>query len=297
MRQRTIQKRVSGVGIGLHSGEPIEITLEPLEENSGIIFYRKDKNQMFKASPENVVNTQMATVIGQNGVSVSTIEHLLGAVYSYGIDNLLISLDAPEVPVMDGSAASYCMLLDEAKIQVQNHTKKVMVITKEVIFEDGEKYVKISPSKEAGYNFKIFFDHPSIGDQSYNFIFSKKDFLDNIAKARTFGFLKDVQYLRSKNLALGGSLENAIVLDDKKILNSEGLRYSNEFVRHKILDAIGDLSLLGFPILGKYDSFAGSHYLNHMLTKQILQEGAFEIKTFEDVAKDGTQLQFLKAFA
>ncbi len=284
MNQMTIKKSVKSVGIGLHTGEPIEIKLEPLAEDQGIVFYRKDLNVAIEAKPENVVNTQMATVIGKGEASVSTIEHLLSAVYAYGIDNLYISVDGPEVPIMDGSAISYSLLLEEAGVEFQSKSKKVMLIKKSVRVRDGEKFVELSSSKNAFYDFAIRFDHPAIGYQSYRFDFSKKAYLKEIAKARTFGFLKEVQYLRSRNLALGGSLDNAIVLDDYKILNSEGLRYKDEFVRHKILDAMGDLSLIGMQFLGAYRAFAGSHRLNHLLTKKLLSSPEnYEIKTFEEV--------------
>ncbi len=284
MNQTTIRKKVKSVGIGLHTGEPIEITIEPLEADSGIVFYRKDKQVSIEAKSKNVINTQMATVIGKGGASISTIEHLLSAIYAYGIDNIYITIDGPEVPIMDGSAISFCMMLDEAGKRVLSKSKNIMLIKKEVTVKEGDKFVKLSPSKTPSYDFEINFNHPMIGNQKYNFKFSTKNYIEEIARARTFGFLKDVQYLRSKNLALGGSLDNAVVLDDYKILNSEGLRYKDEFVRHKILDAMGDLSLLGMQFLGSYSSFAGSHYLNNLLTKELLKdENNYEIKSFEEI--------------
>ncbi len=284
MNQTTIRKKVKSVGIGLHTGEPIEITIEPLEADSGIVFYRKDKQVSIEAKSKNVINTQMATVIGKGGASISTIEHLLSAIYAYGIDNIYITIDGPEVPIMDGSAISFCMMLDEAGKRVLSKSKNIMLIKKEVTVKEGDKFVKLSPSKTPSYDFEINFNHPMIGVQRYSFEFSKRNYLKEIARARTFGFLKDVQYLRSKNLALGGSLDNAVVLDDYKILNSEGLRYKDEFVRHKILDAMGDLSLLGMQFLGSYSSFAGSHYLNNLLTKELLKdENNYEIKSFEEI--------------
>lgn len=272
MRQRTIAKKIESVGIGLHKGEPIKIILEPLPENSGIVFYRSDEAVTIEAIPQNVINTQMATVVGKGSVYVSTIEHLLSAVYSYGIDNIRITLDANEVPIMDGSGVSFCIMLDDAGVVEQDAPKKLMKIKKPVEIRQGDKFVRVEPAHtNSSYDFTINFPHPSIGEQNYVFHFSKKSYVEDIARARTFGFLKDVQMLRANNLALGGSLENAIVLDDKKILNSEGLRFDNEFVRHKILDAIGDLSLLGMPIICEYSSFAGSHNLNHLLTLEILK--------------------------
>ncbi len=280
MKQTTLAKAVSGVGIGLHKGEPIQIRLEPLEANSGILFYRSDVGLLVQALPQNVVNTQMATVIGNSSAYISTIEHLLSAVYAYGIDNIRVVLDGAEVPVMDGSSASFCMMLDEAGIRKLDATKQVLMIKKEVEVQDGKKFARVTPSLKPTYSFMIDFEHPSIGKQEFSFEFSKKNFIEEIARARTFGFLKDVQMLRSRGLALGGSLDNAVVMDDHKILNPEGLRFSNEFVRHKILDAIGDLSLLGAPFLGDYTSYAGSHNLNHELTKAILRDPSnYEIKT------------------
>lgn len=294
MKQTTLAKAVEGVGIGLHKGEPIKILLEPLEANSGILFYRSDVGLLVQALPQNVVNTQMATVIGNSNYYISTIEHLLSAIYAYGIDNIRVVLDGAEVPVMDGSSASFCMMLDEAGIRVLDATKQVIIIKKEVEVRDGKKFAKVFPSLSPSYTFVIDFDHPSIGRQEYHFEFSKKSFIEEISRARTFGFLRDVQMLRSKGLALGGSLDNAVVMDDKKILNPEGLRFSNEFVRHKILDAIGDLSLLGAPFVGNYESFAGSHNLNHELTKEILKDPSnYEIRT---LSAESAQ-EFQKAFA
>lgn len=294
MKQTTLARRVEGVGIGLHKGEPIQIALEPLEANSGILFYRKDVGLLVQALPHNVVNTQMATVIGNAQYYISTIEHLLSAIYAYGIDNVRVVLDGAEVPVMDGSSASFCMMLDEAGIRTLEATKQVLIIKKEVEVHDGKKFAKVSPSLKPTYSFVIDFDHPSIGKQEYHFEFSKKSFIEEISRARTFGFLRDVQMLRSKGLALGGSLDNAVVMDDKKILNPEGLRFSNEFVRHKILDAIGDLSLLGAPFVGDYASYAGSHNLNHELTKEILKDPSnYEIRT---LSQENAQ-EFQKVFA
>ena len=272
MYQTTIKKAVELVGIGLHKASPVRLRLEPLESNSGIVFYRSDVDVSIPLVPENVVDTKMATVIGKDGYVISTIEHLLSAVYAYGIDNLRVVVDADEVPVMDGSSASYCMLLDEAGVVQLDVPKKVMVIKKDVEITDGQKYVKLSPSPDLNYAFTIKFPHPVIQEQEYVLKFTKESYKNEIARARTFGFLHEVQYLRSKGLALGGSLENAIVLDETKVLNPEGLRYDDEFVRHKILDAIGDMSLIGMNFVGNYESFAGSHDLNHKLTLELLKD-------------------------
>ncbi|ASM34473.1 UDP-3-O-[3-hydroxymyristoyl] N-acetylglucosamine deacetylase [Campylobacter sputorum subsp. bubulus] len=294
MNQITIEKRIEGVGIGLHKGEPIKLVLEPLESDMGVVFYRSDLGVSFKAEPKNVINTQMATVLGSKDGYVSTIEHLMSAISAYGIDNIRVVLDANEVPVMDGSAMAFCMLLDEAGIRKLDKKKKILSIKKPVEVRMGNKFVKIEPSKDFKFDYTIKFDNPVIGTQNFVFDFSKKNFIEQIAKARTFGFLKDVQMLRSKNLALGGSLDNAVVIDENRILNPEGLRFENEFVRHKILDAIGDLALLGLPMIGKYTAYAGSHELNHKLTLDILSSK----ENYEILTLDGEKsVEYAKAFA
>lgn len=294
MRQTTIAKKVHNVGIGLHKGEPIRLTLEPLEAGSGIVFYRSDLGVSFKAEPKNVINTQMATVVGNEKGYISTIEHLMSAINAYGIDNIRIIVDANEIPVMDGSSASFCMLLDEAGVRELDANKKALIIKRAVEIREGDKLVRLSPSKSPKFDYTIKFSHPLIGTQHYVFEFSKKVYLKEISRARTFGFLKDVQALRSMGLALGGSLENAVVIDENKILNPEGLRFENEFVRHKILDAIGDLALVGAPILGDYMAFAGSHDLNHKLTLAVLADA----KNFElvDLTADVVR-EYQKVFA
>jgi UDP-3-O-[3-hydroxymyristoyl] N-acetylglucosamine deacetylase len=294
MYQTTIKKSVELVGIGLHKGSPVKLRLEPLESNSGIIFYRSDVDVSIPLVPENVVDTKMATVIGKDGYVISTIEHLLSAVYAYGIDNLRVIVDADEVPVMDGSSASYCMLLDEAEIVQLDVPKKIMRIKKDIEIKEGDKYVKLSPSPDLQYDFTIKFPHPVIQKQEYVLKFTKESYKKEISRARTFGFLHEVQYLRSKGLALGGSLENAIVLDDKKILNPEGLRFDDEFVRHKILDAIGDMSLIGMNFIGNYEALAGSHDLNHKLTLALLAD-AENYEVVELVGEKTRELE--KAYA
>ena len=294
MRQTTIAKKVHTVGIGLHKGEPIKLILEPLEADGGIVFYRSDLGISFKASPENVVNTQMATVVGNDKGYISTIEHLMSAINGCGIDNIRIIVDANEIPVMDGSSASFCMLLDEAGVRELDANKKALIIKRAVEVREGDKLVRLSPSKSPRFDYTIKFNHPLIGTQHYIFEFSKKAYLKEISRARTFGFLKDVQALRSMGLALGGSLENAVVIDENKILNPEGLRFENEFVRHKILDAIGDLALVGAPILGDYTALAGSHDLNHKLTLAVLADA----KNFELVDLTAEiVLEYQKVFA
>lgn len=294
MKQVTLKKKVEGVGVGLHKGEPIHFSLHPLDTNSGIVFYRSDTNTYIEAKPQNVVDTQMATVIGKEGEHISTIEHLLSATYAYGIDNILIKIDAPEAPVLDGSAASFCMMFNEAGLMTQETNKKIMILKKEVEVREGDKYVKISPAANSAFVFSIDFRHPAIGFQKFHLDFNKEHYIEQIARARTFGFLKDFQMLRNRNLALGASLDNAVVLDDKKVINGDGLRFSNEFVRHKILDAIGDLALLEMPYLGHYEAHAGSHALNHKLTLEILKNPENYLITDLEEVKDST---FAKAYA
>lgn len=294
MNQRTIRQPVEVVGIGLHKGEPIKLRLEPLECNAGIVFYREDLALSIPLSPFAVVDTQMATVIGNEKGTISTIEHFLSAVYAYGIDNMRVIVDGNEIPIMDGSAASFCLLLDEAGIQEQDAPKEVIRVKKVVEVRDGDKFVRIEPSAKVTFDFAIDFEHPAIGQQSQVSSFGTKPFLEEIARARTFGFARDIQYLQSVNLALGASLNNAIGLDDEKVLNPEGLRFDNEFARHKILDAMGDMMVTGHNILGAYSSFAGSHKLNHELTVALLADSA----NYEMVSLSKVQSrEFAKSFA
>jgi UDP-3-O-[3-hydroxymyristoyl] N-acetylglucosamine deacetylase len=291
LKQRTIKRAVEAVGIGLHKGVPVKLRLEPLGEDSGIIFYRSDKGMSIPLKPENVIDTKMATVIGKDGAVVSTIEHLMSAVYAFGIDNLRIIVDNDEVPIMDGSAISFVMMIQEAGIEELNAPKKFIRIIKEVEIRDGKKFARLKPSEKIIFDFEINFDHPVIGREKKEFVFSTKNYIEKIARARTFGFLREVQYLRSIGLARGGSLDNAIVLDDKGILN-DNLRFEDEFVRHKILDAIGDMSLIGANFIGKYEAFASGHHLNHLLTLKLFEEGAYEIVEFSK-----EEIVFAKAFS
>ncbi len=271
MKQTTIAKQVELSGIGLHKAVVVKLRLEPQEAGSGIVFYREDAAKTIELKPENVVDTKMATVIGKDGVVISTIEHLMSAISASGIDNLRIVIDNDEVPIMEGSSAAFCMLLEEAGLKELEAPKKVLVVKKAVEVREGDKFVRLSPADECKYSYEIKFDHPMIQVQKYEFVFTKENFKEEIGRARTFGFLKEVQYLRSIGLAKGGSLENAIVLDEHKILNPEGLRFDDEFVRHKVLDAIGDMTLLGTHFIGHYEASAGSHKLNHLLTKKLLE--------------------------
>jgi UDP-3-O-[3-hydroxymyristoyl] N-acetylglucosamine deacetylase len=294
MNQRTIRKPVEVVGIGLHKGEPIKLRLEPLGEDAGIIFYREDLALTIPLNPSSVIDTQMATVIGDERGSISTIEHFLSAIYAYGIDNLRVVVNGNEMPIMDGSASSFSLILDEAGVKEQSASKKIIKIKKSVEVRDGDKFVRLDPSNRASFDFEIDFNHPAIGKQREFYEFGTKPFIEEIARARTFGFARDIQYLQSMNLALGASLNNAIGLDDEKVLNPEGLRFSNEFVRHKILDAMGDMMVTGHNILGAYSSYAGSHKLNHLLTVKLLADAT----NYEIVAiKKSRSRAFEKSFA
>ncbi|OQX77123.1 MAG: UDP-3-O-[3-hydroxymyristoyl] N-acetylglucosamine deacetylase [Epsilonproteobacteria bacterium 4484_65] len=294
MQQRTIKKPVEVVGIGLHKGEPIKLRLEPLSADAGIIFYREDLAMSIPLSPTSVIDTRMATVIGSQKGYISTIEHFLSALYAYGIDNLRVIVDGNEMPIMDGSSISFCLLLDEAGVEELDAPKKVIRVKEPVEVQDGDKFVRLLPHDSATFDFRIKFDHPVIGEQSESFDFSTHNFIEEIARARTFGFAKDIQYLQSQNLALGATLQNAIGLDDHKVLNPEGLRFDNEFARHKILDAMGDMMVSGHNILAKYESFAGSHNLNYQLTSKLLSDS----KNYELVAVEELQSRaFAKSFA
>jgi len=294
MQQRTLKKSVEVIGIGLHKGEPIKLRLEPLDVDAGIVFYREDLAMTIPLSPNSVIDTRMATVIGNEKGFISTIEHFLSAVYAYGIDNMRVSVDGNEMPIMDGSAISFCLLLDEAGIEEQNAPKKVIRVKRAIEISDGEKFVRLLPHDSAAFDFRIKFDHPVIGEQEESFDFSTKNFVEEIARARTFGFAKDIQYLQSQNLAMGATLQNAIGLDDHKVLNPEGLRFDNEFARHKILDAMGDMMVSGHNILAKYESFAGSHNLNYQLTSKLLSDS----KNYDLVAVEELQSRtFARSFA
>ena len=295
MQQRTIKKPVEVIGIGLHKGEPIKLRLEPLDADAGIIFYREDIALNIPLSPSSVIDTRMATVIGDKEKGfISTIEHFLSAIYAYGIDNMRVIVDGNEMPIMDGSSISFCLLLDEAGIEEQDAPKNVICVKETIEVRDGDKFVRLTPSSSASFDFEINFEHPVIGIQSERFDFSTHNFIEDIARARTFGFAKDIQYLQSQNLAMGASLQNAIGLDDHKVLNPEGLRFDNEFARHKILDAMGDMMVSGYNILGKYESFAGSHNLNYQLTTKLLSDS----KNYDLVAVETLQSRaFARSFA
>lgn len=270
--QCTIAHSIMISGIGLHSGQRINMSLRPAEAGTGVVFHRTegDRTVSIEAVSANVIDTRLATVLGKGGLSVSTVEHLLAALSAFGIDNLHIDIDGPEVPVMDGSAAPFCDLLRNAGIRSLPRSRKYLAIRKPITLIDGEKRVTLIPSRFFRITFDIVFDHPCISLQQRSVKFSQELFCRDIAPARTFGFLKEVEYLKANGLARGGSLDNAVVIDEDSILNPEGLRFQDEFVRHKILDSVGDFSLLGYPILGHIKAFKAGHDINHQMVEKIL---------------------------
>lgn len=270
--QCTIDKTVAISGIGLHSGSLINMTLRPAEAGTGIIFHRSIGSQTVSiaARSENVVDTRLATVLGCGDVRISTVEHLLATLAAYGIDNLHIDIDGPEVPVMDGSAAPFASIIEAAGLRKLSKSRVYLAIRQPVTITDGDKRVNIIPSRFFRMTYDIAFEHPCVAMQQRSVKVTAESFRRELAPARTFGFLRDVERLKAAGLARGGSLENAIVIDDERILNPEGLRFPDEFVRHKILDAVGDLSLVGYPILGHVRAYKAGHDINHQLVEKIL---------------------------
>lgn len=287
IRQRTLRNSIKATGVGLHSGDKVYLTLRPAPVNTGIVFLRTDISPMVEipAQALKVTETTLSTTIENGGAKVSTIEHLMAALAGLGIDNAFIELSSPEVPIMDGSAGPFVFLIQSAGIEEQESAKKFIRIKRKVTVKDGDKVASFSPFDGFKVSFTIDFDHPVFRSRSQKAVvdFSSTSFVREVSRARTFGFLRDIEYLRSKNLALGGSVENAIVIDDFKILNDDGLRYEDEFVRHKILDAIGDLYLAGHGIIGHFEGYKSGHALNNQLVRALLaQKDAWEIATFDD---------------
>lgn len=287
IKQRTLKNVIRATGVGLHSGEKVYLTLRPAGVNVGIVFRRVDFDEpvVIPAKAENVGDTQLSTTLIQDGVRVSTVEHLLSAIAGLGIDNIFIDLSAAEVPIMDGSAGPFVFLLQSAGIEEQNAAKRYIRIKKEVRIEDGDKWASFVPFEGFKVGFSIEFEHPVFKSrvQEACIDFSSTSFVKEISRARTFGFMKDIEMLRERNLALGGSMDNAIVVDDFRVLNEDGLRYEDEFVKHKILDAIGDLYLLGHSLIGEFKGHKSGHELNNKLLRALLaQEDAWEEVTFDE---------------
>jgi len=303
IKQRTIKESVSAVGVGLHKGEKVQITLRPAPANTGIVFRRVDLDPVvdIKATPEVVGETTLCTcLVNEQNVKISTVEHLLSAVAGLGIDNLVIDVDSPEIPIMDGSALPFVYLIQSVGIETSNASKRFIRIKKPIRVEEGDKWAELKPYEGFRVNFAIEFDHPVIANtcQTMSMDLSSCSFIKEVSRARTFGFMKDIEFLRSHDLALGGSLENAIVLDEYRMLNKDDLRYDDEFVKHKILDAIGDLYMGGTSILGELNAFKSGHALNNMLLREVFKQvDAWEWVTYEDEARAPIQYQEIEANA
>ncbi len=290
IKQRTLKNVIRATGVGLHTGQKVYLTLRPAVADTGIVFRRVDLDVPVEipATPENVGDTTLSTTLIKDGVRISTVEHLLSALAGLGIDNAYIDLNAPEVPIMDGSAGPFVFLIQSAGIQEQNAPKRFIRIKKPITVEDGDKWVRFEPFDGFKVSFTIDFDHPVFSNhqQTAEVDFSTTSFVKEISRARTFGFMSQIEALRANNLALGGSLDNAVVLDDYRILNEDGLRYMDEFVKHKILDSIGDLYLLGRSLIGEFSGYKSGHELNNRLLRTLLaNEASWELVTFEDEEK------------
>ena len=287
IRQRTLKNTIRATGVGLHTGEKVYLTLRPAAVDTGIIFRRVDLDDPVEiaATPENVGDTRLSTTLMNGDVRVSTVEHLLSAMAGLGIDNAYIDVTAPEVPIMDGSAGPFVFLIQSAGIEEQNAAKRFIRIKKTVLVEDGDKWARFDPFEGFKVSFNIDFEHPVFKNraQTTTVDFSSTSFVKEVSRARTFGFMRDIEQLRDNNLALGGSMDNAIVMDDYRVLNEDGLRYQDEFVKHKVLDAIGDLYLLGCSLIGEFSGYKSGHALNNRLLRALLaNEDAWESATFDD---------------
>ncbi|ARX10872.1 UDP-3-O-acyl-N-acetylglucosamine deacetylase [Proteus mirabilis] len=291
IKQRTLKRIVQATGVGLHMGKKVTLTMRPAPANTGVIYRRTDLNPPvdFPADAKSVRDTMLCTcLVNEDDVRISTVEHLNAALAGLGIDNIVIEVDAPEIPIMDGSAAPFVFLLLDAGIEELRTAKKFIRIKETVRVEDGDKWAEMRPYNGFKLDFTIDFNHPAIdaSTQRYKLDFSAESFMSQISRARTFGFMRDIEYLQSKGLCLGGSFDCAIVVDDYRVLNDDGLRFEDEFVRHKMLDAIGDLFMCGYNIIGEFTAFKSGHALNNKLLQAVLaKESAWEFVTFEDEAK------------
>jgi UDP-3-O-[3-hydroxymyristoyl] N-acetylglucosamine deacetylase len=294
LAQRTLKTLTQAVGVGLHSGQRVELTLRPAPVDTGIVFRRVDLAEPvdIHINALSVTDTRLASTISSGQAKVHTVEHLMSACAGLGIDNLIIDITAEEVPILDGSASSFVFLLQSAGIELQKAPKKFMRVLKTVEVREGQgenvKWAKLEPYDGYRLSFEIDFQHPAVDSTGQQVVFDmgRDVYARDIARARTFGFTKDVEMLRSNGLALGGGLDNAIVMDDYKVLNSDGLRYDDEFVKHKILDAMGDLYIIGKPFIASYTAFRSGHAMNNQLLRALLdQPDAYEIVSFDDVKK------------
>ncbi len=285
IKQRTIKSLVTATGVGLHGGRKVRLVLRPAAPNTGIVFHRVDVDPpvSLPADPYAVCDTRMCSGLESNGVKVGTVEHLMSALAGLGIDNLHVDVDAPEIPILDGSAAPFVFLIRSAGIEEQPALKRFLRVLKPVEFREGDKWVKLEPYDGFRLSFSILFNHPAIDSTATRVTvdFAEQSYERDVARARTFGFMQDVESMRANGLALGGSLGNAIVMDEYRVLNAEGLRYADEFAKHKVLDAIGDLYLCGYPLLASYSAHKAGHALNNQILRVLLEErGAWEIVTF-----------------
>ena len=290
LSQRTLKKTVKTVGIGLHSGKKVKLVLRPAAANTGIVFRRVDLDPIIdiKAQADRVGETILSTTLVKDGVKISTIEHIMSAFAGLGVDNAYVDVDAVEIPIMDGSAAPFVFLIQSAGIEKQFVAKKFINILKPIKFKNESGWAELKPYDGFKIDFEIDFEHPAVKEtpQFLSLDLSNQSYSSEISRARTFGFMQDIEFLRSKNMCLGGSLANAIVLDNFRILNQDGLRYKDEFVKHKILDAIGDLYTIGYGILGAYYGYKSGHAINNLLLRELLvQEDAWEIITIEQEEK------------
>jgi UDP-3-O-[3-hydroxymyristoyl] N-acetylglucosamine deacetylase len=286
--QRTLKSMIRATGVGLHTGEKVSLTLRPAAPGTGIVFRRIDLPTPveIKATPYAVGDTRLSSCLEKDGVRVSTVEHLMSALAGLGIDNLYVDLTAPEVPILDGSAGPFVFLLQSAGLEEQKAPKRFIRVLKTVEVRSGDKWVRIEPHNGFKLSLSIDFDHPALerSRQSVCVDFSNTSYIKEVSRARTFGFMQDVEAMREQGLALGGSLDNAIVMDDYRVLNSDGLRYEDEFVKHKVLDAIGDLYLLGHPLVGAFSGYKSGHALNNLLLRRLLEERhAWEHVSFDRV--------------
>jgi UDP-3-O-[3-hydroxymyristoyl] N-acetylglucosamine deacetylase len=290
LRQRTLKNSIRATGVGLHSGQKVFMSLLPAGPDTGVIFRRVDLETPVEipAYALNVGATELASTLMKDGAKVATVEHLMSAIAGLGIDNCVVELSAPEVPIMDGSSGPFVFLIQSAGIQEQDAPKRFIRIKQPLQVQDGDKYARFEPYEGFRVSFSIDFRHPvfKTSRQSATIDFSTTSFVKEVSRARTFGFMRDVETMRSKNLALGGSLDNAVVLDEYRVLNNEGLRYEDEFVRHKILDAIGDLYLMGHSLIGSYTAYKSGHQLNNKLLRALIADPrAWEEVTFQDESK------------
>jgi UDP-3-O-[3-hydroxymyristoyl] N-acetylglucosamine deacetylase len=287
VKQRTLKSQTKTTGVGLHTGVRVEMVLRPAPVDAGIVFHRTDlpRSAAIPALAANVGDTRLSSTLKADGASVSTVEHLMSALAGLGIDNLHVDIAGPELPIMDGSAGPFVFLLQSAGIVEQKAPKRYVRVTAPVEVRDGDKWARFEPFDGFKLDFTIDFPHPVFGSENRNVVvdFAFDSYAKEVARARTFGFMQDVEAMRAAGLGLGGSLQNAVVLDEFGVLNSEGLRYDNEFVRHKVLDAIGDIYLLGHPLIGQYTAYKSGHGLNNQLARALLaRTDAHEVVTFAD---------------